>query len=575
MKHPANTLTIRVVGSFAVLHADGSDRSPKGRRAKGLLALLALTPHHKLRRAALQDKLWSNREPEQGAGSLRQALSEIRRALGDAHGCVLADRHAVSLDATCVAIIKDLDPSMTVGENVDAGEFLLEDLDVPDPEFENWLRDQRSQFASSRANAAGSSRTTVAASLARHSDSTQSPNYQLQLLVDTRSVGGPNAREQLLADSLTDIVSRTVSELGNVEIVYARSTGGADSESPATREGELATVVHPASLTLRAQVVETGPGDAWRVSLSSTINDKLVWSSGGQLKNDRLNLTDLPILRDLNQVASEVYRNFSARASTGGSVGEERYMATLLCQQGIQHLFRLGTDNLRLADDLFRRAFDIEPRGIYLAWRAYLRNYLLTEFVAKDRPTVMAEAIEFMRRALEMEPSNSYVAALCAHVQSIARQSYVAAFELAERSIQLNPANPLGWMCLGIAESNLGKEKIGFEHTLVARELAGTSPFRYSINANACTASCMLGDVDSAILLGEAAHGLAPTYKPPLRFLSALYFLRERVEDSQDMIEKLRLAEPNFSYDLLRDKSYPAASLQRTRLVEKLPRRQI
>jgi hypothetical protein len=41
------------------------------------------------------------------------------------------------------------------------------------------------------------------------------------------------------------------------------------------------------------------------------------------------------------------------------------------------------------------------------------------------------------------------------------------------------------------------------------------------------------------------------------------------------MVETLKVSEPNFSYDLLRDKAYPVSSLQRSGLLTKLPGRQI
>ena len=133
----------------------------------------------------------------------------------------------------------------------------------------------------------------------------------------------------------------------------------------------------------------------------------------------------------------------------------------------------------------------------------------------------------------------------------------------------------MGWACLGIAECYFGRTKSGMEHTLLARELAGATPLRFQVSALACIAATMAGAIDDAIFLGEASHALAPTFKPPMRFLSALYLLRDQREESQKFVEKLRLTEPNFSYDLLRDRSYPATSLQRSRLLEKLPQRQI
>src|SRR3954467_11193081 len=78
-------LRVCVIGAFRVLTHDGQDLTPRGRKARALLAILALTPTRRRSRAALQDKLWSDRGPEQGAASLRQTLTEIRRAFGNGY----------------------------------------------------------------------------------------------------------------------------------------------------------------------------------------------------------------------------------------------------------------------------------------------------------------------------------------------------------------------------------------------------------------------------------------------------------------------------------------------------------
>ncbi len=132
---------MRLLGPFAVERADGTDVTPKGKRAKALLALLALSPNWTRSRRWLQDKLWSERPQEQGAASLRQELSAIRRTFHAAGIDILhADRDQLKLDRTSVHLDLD-DPSMLA-----QGEDLLEGLDVRDPEFEDWLRTERSRF---------------------------------------------------------------------------------------------------------------------------------------------------------------------------------------------------------------------------------------------------------------------------------------------------------------------------------------------------------------------------------------------------------------------------------------------
>src|SRR3954451_8686776 len=101
-------LRICVIGAFRILTPDGEDLTPPGRKARALLAILALTPTRRRSRPALQDKLWSDRGPEQGAASLRQTLTEIRKALGERYrDCLVSDLRGIGLDAGRVSV--DLD----------------------------------------------------------------------------------------------------------------------------------------------------------------------------------------------------------------------------------------------------------------------------------------------------------------------------------------------------------------------------------------------------------------------------------------------------------------------------------
>jgi tetratricopeptide (TPR) repeat protein len=298
----------------------------------------------------------------------------------------------------------------------------------------------------------------------------------------------------------------------------------------------------------------------------------LAWSSTLQLSGKKdMDLNNPAVMRCINLVVNVAIDQLMRISGDN----PQRMASSAMCYSGILRLYRLGKINFEAADKLFAGAFEIEPRGIYLAWRAYLRTFLLAERQYSCRQTIEAEAFDFMHCALEMEPHNSYVAALSAHVHAMMRRSYVAAYELAERSVLLNHANPIGWACLGIAKSYLGKSEEGFRHTLLARTIAGSSPFRYQLDALSCIAGTMAGELDKAVRLGEASHALAPEFAPPLRYLSALYAHGKQHDLSATMVRKLQATEPDFSYDSLRDTGYPAAGLHRTAIIRSLPRRQI
>src|SRR3954471_2685430 len=139
-------LRVCVIGAFRVLTHDGQDLTPRGRKARALLAILALTPTRRRSRPALQDKLWSDRGPEQGAASLRQTLTEIRKALGERYrDCLVSNLHGIGLAEGRVTIDLDNVDLSALARVVEPPQ-LLEDIDVTDKEFEDWLRNQRAAF---------------------------------------------------------------------------------------------------------------------------------------------------------------------------------------------------------------------------------------------------------------------------------------------------------------------------------------------------------------------------------------------------------------------------------------------
>lgn len=544
-------LVVQVVGPLHVRGRDGVDCTPTGRKACALLAMLALAPAYRRPRAWLQDKLWSDRGQKQGSDSLRQTLAEIRRAFGDKRESLQSDRTMIWLDRSRVEV-----ESTTAGQpngRLQPQNALLEGLEViRDPEFENWLRDQRTRFETGQA--ADEQRNTE---INLNDRSTLNETARLQLVLK-RPCEVQSEQDVIVAHGLADMVAKTLSEIGSVDVVDLRR-----ADFSPTRIESRSTV-----LSLRTGVVHDPNGASWRVQLSNPGDDALVWATSDRQENVRvLNMDEPELLQQLNLVVDIAITHLLSKLAERDRAG----MATYLCHMGIQHLIRLGKENFALADRLFHHAFELEPRGLYLAWRAYLRTFLMGERHFTCRQTLVDEAMDLTARALELEPHNSFVTSFSAHVHSIMRRSYVAAYELARRSIQLNRTNPLGWACFGMAQCYLGQTNAGYRHTIMAREIAGISPFRFQIDGWSCIAACMVGDLERAVRFGEASRALSPNYAPPLRYLSALYLYRDQAELSQRTVQELQVIEPDFSYDSLRDKSYPAAGLHRSGLLERLP----
>jgi DNA-binding SARP family transcriptional activator len=98
MARTLNPLKLRLLGGFELQSGEGSDSTPLGRKVRALLACLALSPEVSWPREKLMALLWSDRAEEQARASLRQALTELRQALGEPSP-LRTEQDMVSLDA--------------------------------------------------------------------------------------------------------------------------------------------------------------------------------------------------------------------------------------------------------------------------------------------------------------------------------------------------------------------------------------------------------------------------------------------------------------------------------------------
>lgn len=131
---------LALFGTFSIIAPDGRDATPIGRKAKGLLAMLALAPSRRRPRAWLQDRLWSGKPPEMGRASLRRELSNLR-AHFDNFGIQLLSNAGDDVVLTMEGLWIDVIDGVPAPHHE-----LLEGLDIGDPEFENWLSEERAYW---------------------------------------------------------------------------------------------------------------------------------------------------------------------------------------------------------------------------------------------------------------------------------------------------------------------------------------------------------------------------------------------------------------------------------------------
>jgi TolB-like protein/DNA-binding SARP family transcriptional activator len=143
--------TLELLGPVRLTNSAGDELTPKTRKTRALLALVALSKAP-LSRGRLSDLLWGDRGEDQAKASLRQALYELRGLTGT--GYLTADRHSVGLgpkrlstDLTAIHRLIDSKDADGLADALEATDWpLLADLDDVTPELDDWLRDERSRL---------------------------------------------------------------------------------------------------------------------------------------------------------------------------------------------------------------------------------------------------------------------------------------------------------------------------------------------------------------------------------------------------------------------------------------------
>ncbi len=145
-------LALSLLGSFRA-EVDGAPVSLPTRKAQALLAYLAMSPGQAHPRDKLAALLWGNLRESQARGSLRQALTALRRALG-ASGALRLAGDTVALDPGGLALdvaafethaAEGSDAALAEASRLYRGD-LLSGLAVREGTFQEWLLSERERL---------------------------------------------------------------------------------------------------------------------------------------------------------------------------------------------------------------------------------------------------------------------------------------------------------------------------------------------------------------------------------------------------------------------------------------------
>ncbi|MGL4319539.1 MAG: tetratricopeptide repeat protein [Paracoccaceae bacterium] len=526
------SLHVQLIGNICLRDADGVDRTPGGQKARGLIGLLALTPDHSRPRRWLEQKLWSDRSPEQASNSLRQVLMELRTALGPAADDLKADRQFVTLAPLATDLEQDPDG---IRAALAAGYDLMQDVHLRDAAFNAWLADQRARLA-------GTAPITSSGWLP------DAPAIPLVI----RTALMPTERCSFVAAAMGESISKLVSDFINVDIFT---------------QTESTTQIGPRDRGLILSVGASESADRLHfiTTLESSRTGQVLWSRQAHSLTETTSDVLAGNLPSVIFEAAEAAINAMPRV-----VGDDPspLRAEAMMARAVRAIFSFQEHQLRFADDLLRDAAAIVPSARAYAWRSILRQFMGVERTEKDRNRLRDEAELYSEKAMVVEPPNSLVLSLLSQVEIMLHDNLGAGAKLARDAIHMNPMNAFGYIAQAGTLLRQDRPKEAYDAADFGAGFAARSGYLHWWEMHKGLAATQMGDYETAISCFEAARARAPHFRAPLRHLIFLYLQRGQPENAQRALANLRRIEPDFSLDLIRDDpNYPAGTLRRAGLL--------
>lgn len=511
------TLWIYLTGPLRVSDDRGNDLTPKQARLRALLALLAEPPLRKRTRRWIVAHLWSDRPFEKSSMSLRNALHELRKVLGESGSAICADRSEIWIDPETVLV--DLSKDGLTNTALP----LLEGLDIPDAAFNDWLRDFRSQY-----------------SAYDESDEDQRPPMPqgLSVVTSVRAVASDAARTS--AGIIADQVSQNLEDMvGSVR--KAVRLGRGDFEI-ATHMSETAEKAR-----LSAKVVH-GP------------TDTILYTGYRELEHrEGEGLTPQEVAEFSHTVAARAL----AKLPHVGALDREEIVAVGLAEVARRRLFSYRSGEVEAAGDLFDRAYDADPNGIFLAWRAFQKTALVIEGMDNRTNEVIEESEELLRRAAELAPESAQTHGLIALVRLMLFDDPSNALNSAEAGLRRNPYCLLSRQALAMTAGAFGEKDAAYRATSFCRGALANDDARHLwdlYHGLVCIATDRLGEALPALV--DAARR-CPSFKAPHRQLLALHVNNGAIEQARHHLARLEELEVGFTLEAyLKDPEYPVDTLR-------------
>ena len=605
----ANVTSISVLGQMRATGAEGQDLLPRGRKARAMLAILALEGPGPVLRERLCQLLWSRRHRDQARASLRQSIHELQESLSQAslpllsveRGMLCLHRDMFELDIAPFAPHVALDWPVVDRQAATqlARSQLLEDLVGVDPAFDQWVQEQQRRI--------GRQIVLRAEAVLAHPDDTTFPAdtrtaaaaYLIELYPSHGNAGRALVAEHIARGDGTTRVGASAPAATATGTTYHASYGGArfDAErvvrlgvlpfralDDGAQDGLAAGMADEitaalsrfrwfflvASPSLAALASETREGsDRWRlldldflvegtvrrvgdrVRVSARLLDlraggEVVWAGRfDRIGRDVLTLQDEIAAQMVAQIDPQLLLHEARRATISPATSLSAYQLVL---GSVPALYHLEQASFLAAGAPLEAAVKLDPHyaGAH-AWWAYWHVFMAGQGWADDHTGWLERAGALAERAVALDPCDARAIAIAGHVRDMQNLPTNGASDLHERALALNPNLPLAWGFAGLSQSLNGNHAEAIRMIQQALALSPFDPLGFYFEMLLMMPNLLMRDYTAAAELGRRAILLNPSLSSSFKgLLSSLGHLG-LTEEAAAVRGKLLALEPGYN----------------------------
>jgi adenylate cyclase len=403
-------LRLTLFGEFSAAGADGIEFAIKSKKAKALLAYLALSPRMSRSREEIMALLWSDRGEAQARASLRQVLVGLRKDFGEESlAGMIVTNEAVALD-----------PDKVTVEAAVAGEELLAGFHIHDPAFEDWLRDERLRHEDATVPGAQPPRLPL-------------PDKPSIAVLPFVNMSG-DAEQEYFSEGITEDIITELSRFRSLFVIARNSSFTYKGRSVRVQDvgGELGV-----QFVLEGSVRKSGNMVRVNAQLVDAMTGHHVWA-------DRYDREVEEIFAVQDEITQTIVATLAGRLEEATREAAKRKSTESLAAydyvlRGDEDLWLYTKERTARSRDMYSKALELDPRYA----RAYVGvacsyasdwGFLWGEDPDED----LNRAFEYAQKAVALDDTESRAHWVIAKVQ-VFRKEYAQARRHQQRAVALNP----------------------------------------------------------------------------------------------------------------------------------------